>query len=110
MSASAFRACLVLIAGAFTLMFCAIVVPALVQNPDVIAAFAGGFVNPFASGYSLDVICCWCVLAAWVWFEAKQDGVRHGWVALLLGVVPGVAVGFAFYLFIRLRPAQPLQR
>ncbi|WP_369010820.1 DUF2834 domain-containing protein [Klebsiella pneumoniae] len=31
-----------------------------------------------------------------------MKGIRHGWVALLLGVVPGVATGFAVYLLIRL--------
>lgn len=43
------------------------------------------------------------MLAVWVMYEAKVKGIRHGWVALLLGVVPGVATGFAVYLLIRLK-------
>lgn len=91
------------IAAVFTLFFCATVVPPLLADPDIIGAFAAGFVNPYASGYSADVLCCWAVLAVWVWFESSSGAVRHGWVCLVLGVVPGVAVGFAFYLLLRLR-------
>jgi hypothetical protein len=85
-------------AGAFSL----IVLPPLLQNPDVLGAFAAGFVNPYSSGYALDAIFCWFVLAAWVIYEAKTAGIRYGWAALLLGIAPGVATGFAAYLLLRL--------
>lgn len=58
-----------------------------------------GFVNPYSSGYSIDVIVTWCILCVWVMYESNK--VKHGWVCLLLGLVPGVAVGFALYLFLR---------
>ena len=93
----------VAIALGFTGVFCVVVLPPLLQNPDVLGAFAAGFVNPYASGYSADVFFCWATLAAWVAHEAKAYGVRHGWVCLVLGVVPGVAVGFALYLVLRSR-------
>ncbi len=78
-----------------------VVVPPLLQDPDIFAAFAAGFVNPYASGYAADTILCWFVLATWVIFEKSNYQVRHGWICLCFGVVPGVAVGFALYLFLR---------
>jgi hypothetical protein len=39
-------------------------VPALLTNPDLFGAFAAGFVNPYASGYTADVFFCWVALAA----------------------------------------------
>ncbi|RZL02848.1 MAG: DUF2834 domain-containing protein [Rubrivivax sp.] len=98
-----FRALLILIAALFTLAFVLVVVPPLAESRDVLGAFAAGFVNPYAAGYALDTICCWCVLTAWVVHEARAHQVRHGWIAVLLGVVPGVATGFAVYLLLRLR-------
>ena len=102
MSEGVFRSLIIAIAALFTVLFCVVVVPPLVDNPDLPGAFAAGFVNPYASGYSADTISCWAILAVWVWFEAKTLSIRHGWVCLLLGVVPGVAVGFALYLLLRM--------
>jgi len=87
----------------FAIAFNMIVLPALMRDGDILGAFAAGFVNPYSSGYALDAILCWCVLAAWIAWERKTVGIRHGWIALLLGVAPGVATGFAFYLLLRLR-------
>ena len=106
MSGKLYQALLVLFGGGFALAFCVIVVPPLIESGDIIGAFTAGFVNPYASGYSLDVLICWCVLAVWVVYEARGLGVRHGWIALLVGVVPGVATGFALYLIIRFRALQ----
>lgn len=85
----------------FTVIFCILIVPPLIENPDVLGAFAGGFVNPFASGYSVDVFCCWAILLLWVVSESNK--IRHGWICIVLGMVPGVAVGFALYLLMRSR-------
>ena len=103
MSEGAFRGIQLALAAGFTLLFAVVVVPPLVEDPDIVGAFAAGFVNPYASGFSADTITCWLVLAAWVVYEASAKGVRHGWVCLLLGMVPGVAVGFALYLVVRMR-------
>ena len=103
MNTRTFRICLLLLAAAFTVAFVAICIPPFLKNPDIMGAFAGGFVNPYASGYALDIFVTWAVLAVWVLYEAKAKGVRHGWIALVVGVVPGVAVGFAVYLLLRLK-------
>ncbi len=97
---------LVLLAAGFAVAFTIIVVPPLAASGDVLGGFAAGFVNPYASGYALDAIFCWCVLAVWVIHEARELGVRKGWIALALGVIPGVATGFAVYLLIRARQLQ----
>lgn len=88
---------------AFALGFVWVVVPPLVQQPDILGAFAAGFVNPYATGYALDAICCWMILAAWVIHEARSGRVKHGWIAVALGVMPGVATGLAVYLILRMR-------
>ena len=101
MPVNVFRGALIAIALVFCGIFGWVVVPPLMANPDIPGALAGGFVNPYASGYSADVLCCWAVLAVWVLHERQR--VRHGWVCLVLGAVPGVAVGFAAYLLLRQR-------
>lgn len=89
-------------AAVFLAVFFLVAVPATFADGDILGAFAGGFVNPYATAYSVDVLMCWSILACWVVYEATVHRVRHGWLALLLGVVPGVAFGFALYLFIRM--------
>ena len=98
-----FKTAIIAVAAAFTVIFCWVVIPPLIANLNIPAAFAAGFVNPYSSGYSADVLACWAILAAWIVFEAKAHGIRHGWVCLLLGLAPGVAVGFALYLIMRMR-------
>lgn len=92
----------------FTIIFCAVVIPPLIKNPDVIGAFKAGFVNPYSSGYSADVICCWVILLIWVIYEMPK--VKYGWVCLLLGIVPGVAVGFGLYLVLRMNQLKGSER
>ncbi|MFK7896142.1 MAG: DUF2834 domain-containing protein [Myxococcota bacterium] len=96
-----FRGTILAVAAAFSAYFAAVVIPPLIQNPDVIGALKAGFVNPYSSGYSADIFGCWAILAAWVTYEAKAYSVRRGWICLILGFVPGVAVGFAAYLIVR---------
>jgi hypothetical protein len=110
MPESIFKASLVLALLFFTGFFALVVVPPLLENPDVWGALAAGFVNPYASGYSTDVLVCWFILASWVVYEAKTLSVRNGWVCLVLGVVPGVAVGFAAYLLLRARQIKQVRR
>ena len=106
MSPQAYRTALVVIAAVFTLAFVVIVIPALIDDGgDVFGGLADGFVNPYASGYSWDVFCSWAVLAVWVVYERAALGQRYGWISLVLGLAPGVAVGLASYLLLRsLRP------
>lgn len=107
MSTQIYRWILLSLAVGFAIAFSVLVVPPLLNSGDVLGAASAGFVNPYASGYALDAIFCWMVLAAWVLHEARHAGIRHGWIALLLGVVPGVATGFAVYLLLRLRQQHP---
>ena len=101
MNEQMFKLAMSLVAIGFFLVFCVVVVPPLIADPDVVGAFAAGFVNPYAAGYSLDVIFCWLALAVFVAYEARVLKVKYGWVCLLLGMVPGVAVGLALYFLVR---------
>lgn len=103
MNTATFRALLAVLAAGFAAAFVIQVLPAALHETDVIRFVSDGFVNPYASGYSLDAIFCWCVLAVWVVYEARTQRIRYGWIALLLGLVPGVATGFAVYLLLRQR-------
>lgn len=89
------------VALTFMILFSVIVIPPFMENPDLFGAFAAGFVNPYASGYSIDVFCCWFILLIWVIYESPK--VKYGWVCLLIGLIPGVAVGFGAYLLLRSR-------
>lgn len=90
-----------LVAAAFAVFFAVAVLPPALASGDIVGAFAAGFVNPFATGYSVDVILCWVLLVVWILYERAALGVRWGFVAALLGLVPGVATGFGAYLILR---------
>lgn len=96
-----FKISIIFIAVLFTFLFSILVIPPFLKNPDILGAFGAGFVNPYSSGYSIDTICCWFILFFWVLYEYPK--VKYGWVCLLLGIVPGVAVGFALYLLLRMK-------
>lgn len=101
MKESTFKFTMCFIALAFTLVFAVVVMPPLIANPDILAALGAGFVNPYSSGYSADVLFCWAALAVWVFYESRGLAVKHGWVCLVLAAFPGVAVGFPLYLVLR---------
>ena len=101
MSRKIFQLSIIMVALAFTAYFCATVIPALIENPDVPAALAAGFVNPYSSAYSMDALACWFILCFWVVYEAFTLDIKHGWICPVLGLFPGVALGFALYLLIR---------
>jgi hypothetical protein len=103
MTRPVFEVLVVALAVAFAVAFCAIVVPPLIENGDILGAFAAGFVNPYASGYSLDTILCGLILIVWVLYERTALGIRHGWIAIPLAFAPGVATAFGFYLLVRSR-------
>ena len=103
MTKSIFETLIILLGAGFAIAFCIIVVPPLMESGDIIGAFAAGFVNPYSSGYSLDVILCAVILIVWIIYERQTKGVRYGWIAIPLSFVPGVATAFAFYLVLRSR-------
>lgn len=103
MSKRLFEVVTIALGALFAAAFAIIVVPPLLESGDVIGAFAAGFVNPYASGYSIDAILTGLVLMVWVLYERSAKGVKHGWVAIPLCFVPGVATAFAYYLIVRVR-------
>ncbi len=103
MSQKAFEYIVLALGLIFAVAFSVIVVPPLLASGDIVGAFAAGFVNPYSSGYSLDVILCAAILFVWIAYERSAHGVKHGWVAIPLSFLPGVATAFAVYLFIRSR-------
>lgn len=103
MNRSVFTILMYVFGGGFALAFLMIVIPPLLESGDIIGAFAAGFVNPYSTGYSLDAIFCGFILTAWILYERTTANVRHGWIAIPLCVVPGIATAFAVYLLLRLR-------
>ena len=98
-----YHATLAILGIGFAVFFFATMGPPFLENPGLIEACKGGFVNVYSSGFATDAILCWFVLATWVIYDKAQNGIKFGWIALLLVLVPGVATGFAFYLFTRSR-------
>ncbi|OZG72418.1 hypothetical protein BTA51_14905 [Hahella sp. CCB-MM4] len=107
MSDRTFRMALIATACLFCVFFSITIIPPLARDWDIFGAFAAGFVNPFAAGYSIDVILCWVVLAIWIIHEKTTRQIRYGWVCLILGIIPGVVVGLATYLILRSAAFQP---
>jgi Protein of unknown function DUF2834 len=106
MSDSLFKGGVVVSALVFLAVFLFICLPALIALEgslieNSISAFSAGFVNPFAIGFSVDATACWFILLFWVLHEAKNQNIKYGWVCLLIGAFPGIAVGFAAYLLLR---------
>lgn len=96
-----YRTTIALIGIGFAVFFFITIGPIFIARPDLIEAFKAGYVNPFSAGFATDAIACWLILVCWVVYEQLYKGVRYGWVALILGFVPGVATGLAFYLLLR---------
>jgi len=96
-----FKRAILIFAGIFLAVFLVYTLPAAIELNDIFQSFAAGFVNPLATGYSVDVIASGFILISWILYEAKNDGIRFGWICILLCLVPGVAVGFTAYLLLR---------
>lgn len=103
MSPRGFQIIMGALALTFTAVFAAMVIPALIVDGDPVAAVLAGFVNPYASGYAWDAIICWVILSVWIVYERQTLQVKQGWICIVLGLVPGVAVGFGLYLILRMR-------
>ncbi len=101
MSESIFKQLMCTIALLFTLFVMVYLIPPLIASEDILGSLALGFVNIFSTAYTLDAIFCWIVLTIWVFYESKAFLVKHGWICVILGIFPGVAVGFPIYLLLR---------
>ena len=55
----------------------------------------------YSTGFSLDTLSSWLVPTVLIIYESRSSGIRHGWIAILLGLIPGTATGFAVYLILR---------
>ena len=103
MNEQAFKITIIAAAAVFTALFAYWCIPPLIADPDIIGALAAGFVNPYSSGYSADTLACWVILSAWIVYERRTFGIRHGLWCIAFAAIPGVAVGFAAYLLLRMR-------
>lgn len=101
MNSRTFTLAMVIVAASFTLFWFVDFLPHVIADGDIMLVLESGFVNPYAAGYSIDLITCWLVLIVWVIYEQRVLQVKYGWVCIALGLVPGVAVGFASYLMLR---------
>jgi hypothetical protein len=99
---------LIALAAAFVLTLGVVTVSTFLDDGlSLVAVLDGSFANPYASGVAVDLLFTYAVLAAWVIYEYQFRDVRHGWVALVLGLLVGVAVGLVTYLLIRHREIGP---
>jgi hypothetical protein len=97
-----------LLGVAFIATFAYVVVPPFIDdNLDLASAVQDAFVNPYASGFAIDAIFTYAVLVVWIVHESVYREIRHGWLAIVLGLVAGVAVGLVVYLLIRHREIGP---
>jgi len=96
-----FKTILVLVIIGFTVFFFAYFLPPIIKNPDIAVILQSGFVNSYATGFSIDLIACWLVLILFVFYESKTRSIKYGWVCIILGLVPGVVVGWSVYLLLR---------
>lgn len=107
MTERTFRAGLIAFGGVFTVLFMAIIPPALIDDGfDFWGGALHTFDNAYAAGVSIDVLLAYGVLALWVVYEGMAKRVRRGWIALLLGLVTGLTVGLVAYLLIRMKQVE----
>jgi len=102
MNESIFRVLLIVIAIGFSLYALTFFFPPIVDNPDIIGVLKAGFVNPYASAYSIDLIACWVVLIIWIFHERSTSQIKFGWVCIPIGLTLGVVVGLSLYLLMRI--------
>jgi len=76
--------------------------PPIIENPDIIGVLKAGFVNPYASAYSIDLIACWVILIFWIFHERLTFEIKFGWVCIPIGLILGVVVGLSLYLLMRM--------
>lgn len=77
MSEQIFKTAIIAIAAIIAGVFCRVEMLPLIANPDVVGALAAWFANPYSSGYSADVIACWAIFGAWIFYEAQAHGIAR---------------------------------
>jgi len=102
MNESLFRISLIIMAAGFVLYALVFFFPPIIENPDIIGVLKAGFVNPYATAYSIDLIACWVVLIFWIFHERHTFQIEWGWICIPIGLILGVVVGLSLYLLIRM--------
>ena len=102
MNEKVFRVLLIIIAVGFILFALMFFFPPIIKDPDIIGVLRAGFVNVYATTYSIDLIACWVVLIFWIFHERHIYQIKLGWVCIPTGLILGVVVGLSFYLLIRM--------
>ena len=102
MNESIFRVLLIIVATGFALYALLFFFPPIIENPDIIGVLKAGFVNPYATAYSIDLIACWVVLILWIAHERFVLHVEHGWICVPIGLTLGVVIGLSLYLLMRM--------
>jgi len=102
MSEFIFRLVLIVISISFVLYALIFFFPPIIENPDIIGVLKAGFVNTYATAYSIDLIACWVVLIFWIFHERSAFQIKLGWVCIPVGLILGVVVGLSLYLLIRI--------
>jgi len=101
MKESTFRVLLIIMGIGFSLYALFFFFPPIIQKPDIIGVLKAGFVNTYATAYSIDLIACWVVMIFWVIHERFKFQISYGWVCIPIGLTLGVVVGLSLYLLIR---------
>lgn len=102
MNESTFKALIILIAVGFVVFAAIVFFAPIIENPDIIGVLKSGFVNPYATAYSVDLIACWVVLIIWIIYERNNLQLKNGWVCIPIGLTLGVVVGLVIYLLLRM--------
>jgi len=102
MNESNFRVLLIVIAVGFASYALVFFFPPIIENPDIVGVLKAGFVNTYATAYSIDLIACWVVLIFWIFHERFVFQIKLGWVCIPIGLTLGVVVGLSLYLLMRI--------
>jgi len=84
MNEKVFRVLLIIIAVGFILFALMFFFPPIIKDPDIIGVLRAGFVNVYATTYSIDLIACWVVLIFWIFHERHIYQIKLGWVCIPL--------------------------
>ena len=86
MKESTFKTLLILIEVSFVVFAAVVFFAPIIKNPDIIGVLKAGFVNPYATTYSVDLIACWVVLIIWIIYERNELRIKNGWVCIPIGL------------------------
>ena len=71
----------------------------LMQNPEATINLLFG--NYVSAAFGLDLLWVFVVFCTWVLMDSRKQGVKHGWLFLVLALLFGVSGPFPLYLYFR---------